>query len=146
MTTLIVDTLADVVAGDGKLSLREAVAQANATPTADTIRFSKGLEGGTLVLTSGQLTLTRDTTLDGDWDNNGTEVTISGNDATRILQITGSATAVNQRDLALAHGDADYGGGIYAASGTRVAIDDSGCSTTMPAWQEVPSPPAATSP
>ena len=38
-------------ASDGKLSLREAVTQANATAAADTIVFASGLEGKTLVLT-----------------------------------------------------------------------------------------------
>ena len=42
MTTFAVATLADVVnAGDSKLSLREAVAQANASAAADRIVFAR---------------------------------------------------------------------------------------------------------
>ena len=66
MATLTVNTTADKVANDGKLSLREAVAQANATSSADTIRFAAALEGKTLTLTQGELLLSHDTTIDGD--------------------------------------------------------------------------------
>ena len=56
MATFTVTTTADVVnATDGKLSLREAVAQANATAAADTIVFGSAIEGRTLVLTGGEL-------------------------------------------------------------------------------------------
>lgn len=73
MATFTVTTVADVVnAGDGVLSLREAVAQANATAAADTIVFAPSLEGQTLTLTAGELTLAQDTTIDGDQNNDGT--------------------------------------------------------------------------
>ena len=56
MTYLTVTTQADVVdPGDGQLSLREAVAQANASAGADSIKFVVTLEGQTLVLTGGEL-------------------------------------------------------------------------------------------
>ena len=45
MATFTVTTAADVVANDGQLSLREAVAQANATNAPDTINFAAPLEG-----------------------------------------------------------------------------------------------------
>ena len=58
MAYLTVTTQADVVdAGDGKLSLREAVAQANGSASANTIRFTAALEGKTLVLTGGELVI-----------------------------------------------------------------------------------------
>ena len=76
---IIVTTTDDVVdSGDGFLSLREAVAQANGT-AADTIRFASEIEGQTLMLTAGELVLREDLTIDGDWNNDGTEVTINGN-------------------------------------------------------------------
>src|SRR4051812_16705545 len=79
MATLTVTTASDVVdAGDGVLSLREAVAQSNATATVDTINFASFIEGQTLVLTEGELTLSRDVTIDGDLNNDGKEVTLSG--------------------------------------------------------------------
>ena len=43
MANLTVNTADNKVANDGKLSLREAVAQANATAAVDTIRFAAGL-------------------------------------------------------------------------------------------------------
>ena len=56
MATFTVNTAQDVVdPGDGRLSLREAVRQANATEAADTIRFATFLEGRTLVLSGSQL-------------------------------------------------------------------------------------------
>ena len=78
MTTFTVTTANDFVGGDGFRSLREAVNSANATPEADTIVFAPALEGQTLTLTQGELQLTRDVTIDGDADNNGSRVTLSG--------------------------------------------------------------------
>src|SRR3954452_1616524 len=96
MATLTVTTLNDVEdAGDGVLSLREAVAQSNATATVvDTINFASFIESQTLTLTQGELQLTQDVTIDGDADNNGSRVTLSGGDASRILNIVGTATDV----------------------------------------------------
>jgi CSLREA domain-containing protein len=109
MTTFTVTTLDDVVGADGQRSLREAV---NSAVDGDTIRFAANLEGGApLVLTGGQLTLSHNVTIDGDWDNNGSEVTISGNDASRILEITGAATQVALRDLTLTRGSGYSRGG-----------------------------------
>ena len=104
MTTFTVTTAADRVADDGRLSLREAVARANATAAADTIVFAAALEGRTLVLARGELALTRDVTIDGDRNNDGREVTLSGGDASRILHITGGSTDVSLRDLTLTGG------------------------------------------
>ena len=101
MAYLTVTTQADVVdAGDGKLSLREAVAQANASASADTIRFIAALEGKTLVLTGGELVVTQDLTIDGGDD----PVTIDGNRNGRILNIAGAGTDVRLQQLTLAHG------------------------------------------
>ncbi len=86
MATFTVTTTPDVVnASDGILSLREAVAQANATAVADTIVFAPSIEGQTLVLTGGELVLNQDTTIDGDQNNDGTGVTLSGGDASGII-------------------------------------------------------------
>jgi hypothetical protein len=67
------------------LSLREAVAQANATAAVDNIVFAVGLEGETLTLSGGELTLTQDTTIDGDQNSDGVLVSLSG--GTGILPI-----------------------------------------------------------
>ena len=77
MAYITVTTLADLIDPiDGKVSLREAVAQANA---GDIIRFALNLEGGPpLVLTQGELAITRDLTIDGDRNDDGVAVTIEG--------------------------------------------------------------------
>ena len=54
MAFITVTTPFDVVApGDGKLSLREALTQANGSSGPDTIRFTATLVGQTLVLSGG---------------------------------------------------------------------------------------------
>lgn len=104
MATFTVTTSADVVnAGDGALSLREAVQQANAAAGADTILFAASLEGGTLTLGQGQLALRHDTAIDGDRDDDGTAVTVSAGDASRVLAVE-DAARVELRDLTLADG------------------------------------------
>ena len=117
MATITVTTATDIVAVDGLRSVREAVAEANATAGADTILFAPSLEGQTLVLTGGELPITQDLKIDGDRDNNGTEVILSGGDHSRILRITGAGTDVSLRDLGLTHGYAiqENGGAIHAA-------------------------------
>ena len=66
MAYLTVTTQADIVdPGDGKLSLREAVALANASAGADTIRFTAAVAGHVLVLTGGELKLTNSAAIDG---------------------------------------------------------------------------------
>ena len=65
--SITVTTAADVVdANDGVLSLREAVAQANASAGFDEIEFAASLEGATLVLTGGELVVSGDLAIDGD--------------------------------------------------------------------------------
>ena len=115
MATFAVTTINDISdAGDGLLSLREAIAQANATAAADTIVFANGIEGQTLVLTNGELAITKDLTIDGDKNGDGTGVTISGNDASRIMTISGDQTDVALTDLVFRDGRAngDDGGAV----------------------------------
>ena len=64
---LIVDTSADTLADDGRLSLREALALANAAPGADTVRIDPSLgEDAVIVLTKGALDITEDVVIEGD--------------------------------------------------------------------------------
>ena len=122
MATFTVTTASDIVdAGDGVLSLREAVAQANATAAADTIVFAPAIEGQTLVLTGGELSITRDITIDGDRDNDGTRVTLSGGDASGILSLEGSFT----ERMALADLDLSNGQGAIAAYGVSLSVSNS---------------------
>ena len=87
MAEFVVDTTADEVADDSRLSLREAVAQANATPEADRIVFASGPGeafegGGTIRLVQGTITIAAALAIDGDLDGDGQpDVTISGDAA-----------------------------------------------------------------
>ena len=66
MAIYTIDTNADIVAaGDGVLSLREALALADGTEAADTIEFAAAVQGQTIVLAGSQLTVNSDVTIDG---------------------------------------------------------------------------------
>src|SRR4051812_12394505 len=122
MATLTVTTASDMVdAGDGVLSLREAVAQSNGTATVDTINFASFIEGQTLLLTAGELVVSRDVNIDGDLNNNGRAVTLDGvgpNYGSRILNIVGGETDVVLQDLTMTNGYAGFGGAIRVGGGT----------------------------
>lgn len=121
MTIFTVNTAGDVAnPGDGKLTLREAVASANATTAADTIVFAPGLGGKTLTLKQGELTLNQDTTIDGDQNNDGVTVTLSGGGVDRILRFNGPEVDAVVRDLSFRDGfvggefSSDSGGAILS--------------------------------
>ena len=98
-STFTVHNLAD----SGPGSLRQAVLDANANPGADLIRFARAARDGTITLTSGELSITDDLTIDGPGVN---RLTISGNDASRVFSVSGSTTDVEIRDLTIANGRA----------------------------------------
>ncbi len=94
--TFTVTTLADGGAG----SLRDAVAQANANPGANTVNFSVN---GTITLTSGSILISKGPlTIDGPGVGN---LTVDGNFSSRIFTIIDSSTPVTCPDLT---GPADY--------------------------------------
>ena len=68
----------------GEGSLRSAIAQANSSEGKDTITFDQSLSGETINLTSGQLEITDDLIING---LGPTELTINGNENSRIFQI-----------------------------------------------------------
>ena len=125
MATFTVTTAADVVnAGDGVLSLREAVERANATDAVDSIVFAGALEGSTLTLTSGQLFVNNATNIDGDRNNDGVRVTIDGNSQDRIFRVVGES---NFSDLNIVNGMVDSnndGGGMLVLGDIDVSIDN----------------------
>lgn len=124
MATFTVNTAADAVdAGDGLLSLREAVAAANATAAADTIRFADALDGRRLTLTQGQLVLNEDAWIDAA----GSGVTLDAGAKGRALAVTGAGTEATVAGLAIVNGflaDGD-GAGILLGSGASLALQ--GC-------------------
>ena len=80
-------------------SLRQAILDANATPGADTITFAAGVTG-TIALTSGQLTVTDNLTINGPGAAN---LTISGNNASRVMEVS-AGMALNLKDVTIANG------------------------------------------
>jgi predicted outer membrane repeat protein len=142
---ITVTTLSDSVdAGDGVLSLREALMLANGNAESDNITFAAALAGGTLVLANGELTVTTDgVTIDGDVDGNGTaDIVISGNNASRVFRIDdGAATTITAalNGLVVQDGNATgvdlagYGGGIHVGTADALTLRNvtvSGCSAT----------------
>src|SRR5262245_17445478 len=99
-------------ADSGTGSLRQAVLDANANPGADLIRFGPGARDGIIVLTSGQLSITDHLQIDGPAAD---RLAVSGNDASRVFQIS-SSVAVSIDGLTVTHGRAaGQGGGIFNA-------------------------------
>ncbi len=80
----------------GDLSLREAVALANATGGADEIRFAAGLNGTALTLILGELLVTDSVRIIG---NGGTNTIISGNRASRVFRLDNSSASLINVDF-----------------------------------------------
>jgi Ca2+-binding RTX toxin-like protein len=118
MANFIVTNLNDSGAG----SLRAALTLANANVDADTITFTMA---GTITLTS-ELALTNDVTIIGDINgDNKADVTISGNNVTRIFHEIGATTDVNLNSLTLINGNSGakgYGGAVWSDRGGTLNI------------------------
>ena len=128
MAYLTVTTQFDVVdPGDGQLSLREAIEQANASGGLDTIRFSAAVVGQTLVLTGGELSIDNDITIDGNNGGTAPQTTIDANYASRVLSITGGGTEATLNGLVITHGhtDGEPGGGMRVSYGASLNLADS---------------------
>ena len=123
-----VTTAADTVrANDGVVSLREAVALANSVGGAQVISFDSSLAGATIVLTKGELGLTNSVTIDGDMNgDNKADITVSGNNASRVFNISHSAS-VSLLSLTITNGNSggSYGGAINHTSKGSLTIIDS---------------------
>ena len=100
MRTITVFNTAD----SGKGSLREAIAQAK---SGDTIRFASQLSGKTIALKSGQLSLTKDLTIDG---AQAPGLTISGSRKSRVFQLQKKKKAT-LKNLTIANGKTTGAGG-----------------------------------
>jgi Ca2+-binding RTX toxin-like protein len=134
MATFTVTTTDDVVnAGDGVLSLREALAEADAEPTvADRIEFDLNAMGGSrIVLAGSQLTVDSDVTIDG-----GSGVTIDANQQSRVLLVAGGvktdvneirleAVTITGGHLGVLGAGYEIGGGINADYHSKLTIIDS---------------------
>jgi hypothetical protein len=87
------------VSGNG--SLRAAV-QTDANP-GSTIDFAKGLHG-TILVTSGDLDITASTTINGP---GAYQIAVSGNNASRIFNVSGSSTVATISGLTITDGQAN---------------------------------------
>ena len=119
MTTFTVTTTADTIDPiDGKLSLREAVRAGQRHHGRGQHRVRDRARGKNPGACPGRTdAVKQDVTIDGDRNNDGTEVTLSGGDASRILHVAGNSTDVALTDLRPCHGpciENDNGGGILA--------------------------------
>ncbi len=107
LATFTVNNTGDKDDGDrnnGITTLREAINLANATAGADTIAFGGIFTDTTpdvITLTSGQLTITDDLTILG---TGTSKLTVSGNNASTVFEISGLATGVTIDGLAIASG------------------------------------------
>jgi hypothetical protein len=106
LSTFTVLNLAD----SGPGSLRQAILAANANPGADVIGFAGGLKG-TIPLAS-ELSVTDDLTINGPGAN---QLTVSGNNATRVFHVSGTSLAIN--DLTIANGLASVPAGNALGGG-----------------------------
>jgi CSLREA domain-containing protein len=126
LTSFTVTSLADIVdAGDGVVTLREAVLAANADAAPDVINFQAGLNG-TIALTGGQMTITNPVTING---NGAASTIIDAQQLSRIFDVTAAAGDVSLAGLTLTRGkttaQADGGGAIRFASAGTLSISQS---------------------
>jgi predicted outer membrane repeat protein len=114
MATFLVTTFNDENdggSGGTGLSLREAIASANATSGADTILFSSALSGRTITLSLGQLNITDHLNIIGLGAEN---LTINANNNSRIFYVddgTGNTIGVTLAGLTLTGGNVTGGNG-----------------------------------
>jgi hypothetical protein len=120
LTAYVVTDTRDVVdPSDGLLSLREAITAANAnTAAGDSISFALPSRNREITLTAGQLNITDDLSI------NGNFVEINGNNASRIFNIT-TAEAVTLTSLRLRNGnDSGVGGGAIYTENADLTLRD----------------------
>ncbi|MBD2109849.1 DUF4347 domain-containing protein [Nodosilinea sp. FACHB-13] len=115
------------IADSGPGSLRAAIA---AAPAGSVIKFATTLANQTIKLTSGEIFVGRNITIDGSGVSN---LTLSGNSSSRIFQVGTSQTAVQAtfKGLTLVNGNGQgaqvpgMGGAINGANFVRITLVDS---------------------
>jgi predicted outer membrane repeat protein len=114
--TFEVTTTADAGAG----SLRQALADANLSPDADTVVFAAGVRGE--IALASTLEISGPTTIQGPGAD---ALTLSGGGTTRILQINAVEAEVTIAGLTFADGLANDNGGAVQSNSTGLTITDS---------------------
>ncbi|HTF86651.1 MAG TPA: Ig-like domain-containing protein, partial [Cellvibrio sp.] len=112
-------TLIDDEADGNGLSLREALFWARSN--GDTITFdldggTAGNQGGTITLNGSELAVSHNNLIiDGDLDDDGTpDITLSGNNVSRIMRVASGRTGIELVGLTLTQGAGNGGGGGLA--------------------------------
>jgi hypothetical protein len=137
LTAFLVDSLSDVVAADGAITLREALEAANTNAAVfdapagssveiDQISFAPELftDGadpvpGTITLGGTQLTISGSVDIEGP----GAELlSISANLQSRVFYVN-SGIVASLLGMTITGGTADDGGGVYNNGGTLVIVD-----------------------
>jgi hypothetical protein len=103
-TLTVTNNLDTGIAGDG--SLRGEIAAAS---SGDMIQFASSLAGQTITLTQGELAINQSLDIEGLGAN---QLTISGNNQSRVLDITASTASVTIAGLTISGGLDSYGSGI----------------------------------
>ena len=123
-SSLVVTTVDDSTSHPGFVSLRDAMFTADtdaANGTSDTITFKPSLDGDTITLQQGVLSLGADGTVRGVITiDGGNQITISGNNASGVFMVAQGMTAVI-KGLTITGGTTANGGGIDNAGALSVA-------------------------
>jgi hypothetical protein len=127
LTTFTVTTPLDSSSStDSSMSLREAIDAANANPGEDTIRFSSALNGKSILLTQGQLTISDPVNIIG---LGATNTIIDAQQHSRVFAITSAAGDVEMDNLTVRAGRTDgngmMGAGIFSESGGTLTLKNS---------------------
>jgi len=104
------------ISDSGIGSLRQAIIDASA---GDVINFNSSLAGQTIVLTSSQLDINKNLTIDGSLL--AARISISGNNAQRVFNI-GNNSTVTLNGLGVINGNASDGAGVVVASGSTLNL------------------------
>ncbi len=109
--TITVTTATDdsLPATTAHMTLRDAITQANLDSGGDTIVFASGLNGSLISLTQGQLNITNTMTITGPGAG---QLTVSGGNSSRIVDVSSSTASVGISGLKLMGGSASKGGAI----------------------------------
>ncbi|MBQ9799083.1 MAG: hypothetical protein IJO40_03995 [Thermoguttaceae bacterium] len=130
--SLVVTTNADATnANDSEISLREAIAYANAYPElGGTITFDPSLKGQTIALNGTEIALSKSVTIDAsalyDAKNDAPGLTLDAGGLSRVFYITGG-TAENPVELIglkIANGSAPHGGGVMVYANSALSASD----------------------
>lgn len=122
------DTVVINTNDNGEGSLRQAIENANLFAGANTVSFAGTIftdtNPDTIRLASGQLNITDDVTIQGTGED---LLSVSGNNRSRVFDISGTGTDATINSLTIAQGNAetDNGGGILVNSGSTLNLTDS---------------------